>query len=141
MTTVIRDLGPPELLAPTLGLLRVLPVPPVMMSSMVPSFPSYTGRWSLACRRRSSAISSCCCCLFFWAWTWTSAEDICTVRCALWNTTKLYLAPNKQRVAFIQHVRMNRTLGSCCLASSASNFSLIACSCFFLCSFSSTASC
>lgn len=34
---------------------------PVMMSSMVPSLPSYTGRWSLAWRRRSSAISSCCC--------------------------------------------------------------------------------
>lgn len=33
------------------------------------------------------------------------------------------------------------TLGSCCLASSASCFSLMACSCFFLSSFSSTASC
>lgn len=39
---------------------------PVMMSSMVPSLPSYTGRCSLAWRRRSSAISSCCCHLFRW---------------------------------------------------------------------------
>lgn len=141
MTTVIRDLGRPELLAPTLGLFRVLSVPPVMMSSIVPSFPSYTGRWSLACRLRSSAISSCCCCLFFWAWTCTSAEDICTVRCAFWHTTKLYLALNKHRICFIQLRCMNCTLGSRCLASSASNFSLIACSCFFLCSFASSASC
>lgn len=35
----------------------------------------------------------------------------------------------------------NSTLGSCCFASSASNFSLLACSCFFLSSFSSNASC
>lgn len=39
------------------------------------------------------------------------------------------------------HMHSNCTLGSCCLASWASNFSLIASSCFFLCSFSSNASC
>lgn len=143
MTTVILGLRRPGLLAPTWALLKVLSGPPVIMSSIVPSLPSYTGRWSLACRLRSSAISSCCCCLFFWAWTWTSGEESCTVHCACWHFTKFYLALSKHLIAFSQLSRLHlgRTLGSCCLASWANNFSLIACSCFFLCSFSSTASC
>lgn len=143
MTTVILGLGRPGLPAPRRGLFKVLSVPPVMMSSIVPSLPSYTGRWSLACRLRSSAISSCCCCLFFWAWTWTSGRGYLYCSLCFLNTTKLYLALSKHLIGFIQLSRMHSdcTLGSCCLASWASNFSLIACSCFFLCSFCSTASC
>lgn len=46
---------------------------PVIISSMVPSFPSYTGLCSLACRLLSSVIRSCCwcCLLLFWTWDWS----------------------------------------------------------------------
>lgn len=143
MTTVILSLGTPVLPPFTRAPLMGLSLPPVMMSSIVPSLPSYTGRWSLACRLRNSAISSCCCCLFFWAWTCTSREDMHTVHCAFWHTTRLYLALSKHLRGFIQLgcIHLDCTLGSCCLASWASNFSRIASSCFFLRSFCSTASC
>lgn len=52
----------------------------------------------------------------------------------------LYLAMGKHCRGFSQ-LWLGCTLGSCCLASWASNFSLMASSCFFFSSFSSTASC
>lgn len=144
MTTVISALGRRQSQAATAGPFTALSVPPVMMSSMVPSFPSYTGLCSLACFRRSSAISSCCCCLFFWAWTCAQVRAgrvggyLCSLLCCLARHKALFSCwVNTGWVPSHSTV----TLGSCCLASSASCFSLIACSCFFLSSFSSTASC
>ena len=44
-------------------------------------------------------------------------EDICTVHCAFWHGTKLYLALSKQLMGFTEPSCMHCTLGSCCLAS------------------------
>lgn len=59
------------------------------------------------------------------------------------NTRRVldWLLEHVALISVRQFVCVTGTLGSCCFASSASNFSLIACSCFFLSSFSSTASC
>lgn len=91
MTTVILDLGGSGLQAPAWGLFRVLSGPPVMMSSIVPSLPSYTGRWSLACRLRSSVISSCCCCFFFWPWTCRPVDRIFVLFTVLLGTPRRFI--------------------------------------------------
>lgn len=43
---------------------------PVMISSMAPSFPSYTCLLSFTCRRLNSAINSCCCLFDLWEGDW-----------------------------------------------------------------------
>ena len=43
---------------------------PVIISSMAPSFPSYTCLLSLTCRLLNSAINSCCCLFDLWEGDW-----------------------------------------------------------------------
>lgn len=112
---------------------------PVMMSSIAPSFPSYTCLLSFPWRLRSSVISSCCCRFPLCDGDWERRTDrignegsrrhTATLRCI---SVRLE-TPQRSEVGGLTLVS-----SSCC--SSCSIFSSNICSWRLLCSFSSSAS-